>query len=336
MPVRDAGPYLEASIRSILEQTFTDFEFIVRDDGSVDGSTETLRQWAERDPRIKLFVGDRPLGPAESSNWVVRQASAPFIARMDADDISHPDRLRRQLAVLEADPGACLVGTLWEGIDPGGRRVRPRDRWRLSRRGPFAPFPHGSIMFRREAFDAIGGYRGECNFWEDADLYQRMGTVGRLMVLPEALYQHRSSGHSTRVVSPSDWVEDQVDRMYRTLEGRPRDESAEPSSSSAKILPKVFLSLGSTYLWAGERPGVLRRLWRRSELGLDRESVAVLAWALWGSVSPRTLRQALRTLIRVRDFSVRKHYRDGVAYQWHPTFHAPEPAVPQDSSGRAG
>lgn len=326
MPVRDAGPYLEEAIRSILDQTYGDFEFIIRDDGSVDGSTEVLRAWAARDPRIRLFVGDRPLGPAESSNWVVRQASAPFVARMDADDISCPERISRQLQVLEGDPEACLVGTLWEGIDPSGKRVRPRDRWRLSQHGPFAPFPHGSILFRRAAFDRIGGYRQECNFWEDADLYLRLAEIGRLLVLPDILYLHRSSGHSTRIVSPSEWVEEAVDRMYRSLGAAPPPgKAATAPGSPRKVLPKVFVSLGSTNLWAGQGPGVLRRLWRRSQLGWDRGSAAVLAWAVWGSVSPRSLRLALRTLIRLRDFSVRGRYRDGVAYPWRPTLAGREP-----------
>jgi len=323
MPVRDAGPYLEESIRSILDQTFEDFEFVIRDDGSVDGSTEILRDWAARDPRIRLFIGDRPLGPAESSNWVVRQSRASFVARMDADDISHPDRLRRQLAVLEADPEAVLVGTLWEGIDARGRRIRPRDRWRLSRSTPFAPFPHGSIMFRREAFERVGGYRLECNFWEDADLYIRLAPLGRLLVLPDALYLHRSSGLSTRVVSPSEDVERAVDRMYRTLGGEAADGPDRDSAAApGKLLPMVFVSLGSTGLWAGDRPGVLGRLWRRADLGFNAGSLAVLGWALWGTLSPRSLRFALRSMIRVRDFAVRRRYRDGEAYVWAPSLAA--------------
>jgi glycosyltransferase involved in cell wall biosynthesis len=140
MPVRDAGPYLEDCLRSILEQTWQDFDFVIRDDGSVDGSTEILRHWAARDPRIRLFVGEESLGPAESANWVMRRTEATYVARMDADDIAHPDRLRRQLAVFDSCPDACLVGTLCEGIDANGHRVRPRDRWRLTRPGPFAPF----------------------------------------------------------------------------------------------------------------------------------------------------------------------------------------------------
>jgi glycosyl transferase family 2 len=330
MPVRDAGPYLEQSLRSILDQSFAGFEFVIRDDGSVDGSTGILRDWAARDPRIRLFVGDSPLGPAASSNWVVSKARAPFVARMDADDISHPDRLRRQLAVLEAEPDAVLVGTLWEGIDARGRLIRPRDRWRLSRSSPFAPFPHGSIMFRREAFERIGGYRVQCNFWEDADLYIRLAPLGRLLVLPDALYLHRSSGLSTRVVSPSEEVERAVDRMYRTLggdAGAPQDPAAPPPD---RVLPMVFVSLGSTRLWAGDRPGVLGRLWRRGALGFNTGSLAVLGWALWGAVSPRSLRFVLRSMIRARDFAARRRYRDGQAYDWAPA------VPPAAAAGAAG
>lgn len=335
MPVRDAGPYLEQSLRSIADQSFADFEFVIRDDGSVDGSTDILRQWAERDSRIRLFVGDRPLGPAESSNWVVRHSSAPFVARMDADDISHPDRLKRQLAVLEAEPDAVLVGTLWEGIDARGRLIRPRDRWRLSRSSPFAPFPHGSIMFRRDAFDRVGGYRLECNFWEDADLYIRLAPLGRMLVLPDALYLHRSSGLSTRVVSPSQDVERAVDLMYRTLggqaaEGPERDEAG----GGGKVLPMVFVSLGSTRLWAGDRPGVLGRLWRRGALGFNTGSLAVLGWALWGALSPRSLRFVLRSMIRARDHSVRRRYRDGQAYEWAPAVAAETQAAMAAESAR--
>jgi hypothetical protein len=318
MPVRDAGPYLEQSLRSILEQSLDDFEFVIRDDGSVDGSTDVLRDWAARDNRIRLFVGDRPLGPAASSNWVVAKATAPFVARMDADDISHPDRLRRQLAVLEAKPDAVLVGTLWEGIDARGRLIRPRDRWRLSRPSPFAPFPHGSIMFRREAFERIGGYRVECNFWEDADLYIRLAPLGRLLVLPDALYLHRSSGLSTRVVSPSAEVERAVDRMYRTLGGAAGAVPDPAAPAPDKVLPMVFVSLGSTRLWAGDRPGVLGRLWRRGALGFNTGSLAVLGWATWGALSPRSLRFVLRSMIRARDFAARGRYRDGQACDWVP------------------
>ena len=321
MPVRNAGPYLEDCLRSILDQTFTDFDFVIRDDGSVDGSTETLRQWAARDRRIRLFVGERSLGPAESSNWVMRQTDATYVARMDADDIAHPDRLRRQLAVFDSCPDACLVGTLCEGIDRSGRRVRPRDRWRLTRPGPFAPFPHGSIMIRRDAFERAGGYRSECDFWEDADLYFRLAGQGRFLILPESLYLHRASDLSTRLVSPPAEVERAVDNFYRTMGGQGGVGSVA-SDGTARLSPWVFVSLGSLRLWGGESPAMLGQIWRRGALRWDMETLAILGWAVWGSISPRSLRFTLGSLIRIRDLMVRNGFADGHAVEWRPTLAA--------------
>jgi GT2 family glycosyltransferase len=324
MPVRDAGAYLDDSIRSILDQTYSDFEFVIRNDGSVDNSSEILRRWASRDRRIRLFEGDEPLGPAESSNWVVRHSSSPLVARMDADDISHPDRLKRQLAVFMGEPDAALVGTLWEGIDPEGRKVRPRDRSKLSGSSRFAPFPHGSIMFRRDAFEQAGGYSKESNFWEDADLYLRLAALSRLLVLPDALYLHRASRQSTRLTSRQEEVEYAVDRMYRTLTGVGAGSAGQSETarlrqpSPAKVLPIVFVSLGSTRLWAGERTGVLIRLCRRAVLRVNARTFAILIWAVWGAISPRSLRFVLRTVIRLRDFAVRNKYPDGHACAWSP------------------
>src|SRR3982750_4446489 len=90
MPVHNALPYLDAAVESILHQTFDDFEFVILDDASTDGSTERLRHWAARDSRIRLLEVDRNLGPARSSERVARAATASIVARMDADDISYP------------------------------------------------------------------------------------------------------------------------------------------------------------------------------------------------------------------------------------------------------
>jgi len=311
MPVRDLAPYVAASVESILSQTLADFEFVIRDDGSTDGTREILRSFAARDRRIRLFESDTSLGPAGSSNWVVEHARGDLIARMDGDDVSHPDRLRRQAAALDAYPDACLVGSLWEGIDEKGRLVRPRDRWRLAHPSAFSPFPHGSIMVRREAFARAGGYRVAADFWEDLDLYRRLSALGRLLVLPAALYRHRSSVLSTRIASPADKVEASVDRMYRHVRG---DDSARRASE--KILPQVFLSLGSTRLWAGHSPAVFRRLLRRGALGWNLESLGVLGWAAWGAVSPRSLRFVLKTMVAARDRAAARRFPDDAVYEW--------------------
>ncbi len=105
MPVYNALPFLDESIRSILEQTLSDFEFVILDDASTDGSVERLREWSPRDGRIRLHESRQRLGLSGSSNAVVAKARAPIVARMDADDIAHPDRLRRQWNIMESRLG---------------------------------------------------------------------------------------------------------------------------------------------------------------------------------------------------------------------------------------
>jgi glycosyltransferase involved in cell wall biosynthesis len=319
MPVHNGLPYLDASIASILGQTHDDFEFVIRDDGSTDGSREALRAWKAKDRRIRLFEGEARLGPSASSNWVVEQSRGRFVARMDADDVSHRDRLRRQLDVLLGHPAVDLVGTLWETIDEDGRCVRRRDRWRLARRSAFAPFPHPSVMFRREAFDRVGGYREPCAFWEDVDLYLRMSRRGRIAVLADALLRIRHARTSTRLVQQAR-VEEAYDRMFRCVAewGRGNGYDELLAGRSPKLSPQAFIALASVELWAGGRPSVLPRLLRRGRLGLDRETAAAIAWAAWAAASPSTLRLTLRALHRRRDIAMRRRVRDGLLYEWVP------------------
>lgn len=140
MPVYNALPFLDESIGSILNQTLTNFEFVIFDDASTDGSVELLRQWSERDKRIHLHESRERLGVSGISNAVVSKARAAIVARMDADDIAHHDRLRRQWEILEGRADVAVIGSLCNGIDASGREVRPRDRWRLVRRSVYLPF----------------------------------------------------------------------------------------------------------------------------------------------------------------------------------------------------
>ena len=103
MPVKNAMPFLDVAIASIIDQSFADFELVIGNDGSTDGSTELLRDWAQRDPRIRLLERIDSGGPVGSSNWVANAAKALIVARMDADDIALPHRLERQLDVVQRD-----------------------------------------------------------------------------------------------------------------------------------------------------------------------------------------------------------------------------------------
>jgi glycosyltransferase involved in cell wall biosynthesis len=324
MPVRNARPFLDEAVRSVLGQTFRDFELVVLDDASEDGSAEILREWARRDARVRLVESRRPLGLSGSSEAVVREARAPLVARMDADDVAHPERLARQLEVMRARPEVVLVGSLCEGIDAAGRRVRPRDRWRLVRASLYPPFPHGSAMFRREAFEAVGGYREDCAGWEDQDLFLRLSRRGRVVVLPETLYFYRYHVSNSTGGSP---VEHRA-RLYGVRQlcfaefSAGRDyagvlrEAARLNGDAPRADADALYQTGAMRLWAGHPPDILADALRPGTLGLSSRSLLTLALAVWGRVSPASLRLSLRSFIRARDLLAGWRVKDGSPREW--------------------
>ncbi|HEX8578851.1 MAG TPA: glycosyltransferase family A protein [Allosphingosinicella sp.] len=321
MPVHNALPYLDEAIRSITEQTFSDFEFVILNDGSNDGSDAVLRRWAERDARIRLIESDERLGPAGSSNRVVQESGTPLIARMDADDVSHPQRLERQIAIMDQVPDAVLSGCPHDTVDAKGQLVRKADLSRLLRRSPFAPFGHGSIMWRREAFDAIGGYRSACNYWEDIDFVTRIARQGRILVVPESLYSHRIAVTSTRLTSRRGDITQAYGRMYQCLERYIRGESYEDlldAPAPDRVAPGTFTLLGSPVVWAGGSPKLLRPLLTGGHLAADLNSAAVLAWTAWADISPRSLRMFLRGYLAIRNRSARRKTAGKAWIEWTP------------------
>jgi glycosyltransferase involved in cell wall biosynthesis len=299
MPVHNGRAFLDESISSIVNQTLADFEFIILDDASTDDSGSAVRQWEKRDSRIRLFRSDRKLGLAGSSNFVVRKANTHVLARMDADDIADPDRLRRQWEVIESRPDVFAVGTLCDGIDAAGRRVRPRDRWRLVRRSPYIPFAHGSAMFRKDAFEAAGGYREDLKGGEDQDLFFKMTAKGRVVTLPDVLYHYRYHSANVTLVNSAEAVRMRAGKTCRNGED----------------LAALYLR-GAMRLWAGHPPGILAEVLAHKSLKCDFRSLTALTLASWGSVSPGTLRFLLRSLIHTRDFIAGFRVKDGRPYQW--------------------
>ena len=299
MPVHNARPFLDESIGSIVNQTLADFEFVILDDASTDDSGSLLRQWEQRDSRIRLFRSDRKLGLAGSSNFVARQTSTGVLARMDADDISHPDRLKRQWEIMKSRPDVVTIGTLFDGIDATGRRVRPRDRWRLVRRSPYVPFAHGSAMFRKAAFDSLGGYSEDFAGGEDQDLFFKMTTIGRVVTLPDVLYHYRYHSANVTQVHSAEGV--------RVVAGR--------TSRNGEALAGYYL-LGAMRLWAGLPPGVLPQIVRHKSLKFDLQSLIALTSASLGSISPGLLRLLLRSVIHSRDFIAGFQVKDGRPYEW--------------------
>ena len=203
MPVYNAERYLREAVESILNQTFTDFEFIIIDDGSTDGSLKILREYADNDPRIRLISRENR-GTAGTLNEGIELAKGPLIARMDADDISLPERLERQIPHINTHPEMAALGTFARQILPCGGVLDdmtfPLEHEAVYRnilhfRGPW--MLHPTVVFRAEHARAIGGYTPEYPCAQDNDFFLRLGERGTLANLPEALFLYRQHPGNT-------------------------------------------------------------------------------------------------------------------------------------------
>jgi glycosyltransferase involved in cell wall biosynthesis len=193
MAVHNGLPYLAAAIESILSQTFADFEFIIVDDASSDDSNSILHGYG--DTRLTLLRNKRQIGLARTLNKAVARADGNYIARMDHDDISLPDRIERQVEYLEGNPKIDVVGTWAETIGP-----RPKQVWRpplthdeIRSELVFNPaFIHSSVMFRKQTFLKTRlRYNPDLNRAQDYDLWCKAEKRLRFANIGEVLLQYR-------------------------------------------------------------------------------------------------------------------------------------------------
>ncbi len=199
MSVYNNAPFLAPAIESILGQSFADFEFLIVNDGSTDGSDAIIDSFAARDSRIRS-IHQPNAGLVASLNRLIREARAPLIARMDGDDISMPERFARQIAFLDANPDHGVVGTWTMNIDEQGRIApslgldHPTDHEGFLDALDGKPLLcHPSAMMRTELVRAAGGYRAQYAHCEDYDLWLRLSETTRLCSLPERLLHYRYS-----------------------------------------------------------------------------------------------------------------------------------------------
>lgn len=193
MSVHNGVPWVRDAVASVLAQTARDIELIVVDDGSTDSTPAVLA--AIRDPRLRVYR-EPHAGLTRSLNRALRLATAPLVARLDADDFALPERLERQRAFLEAHPEVGVLGTGAREVDAAGRevgRVRPPEDDATIRRVLIRanPFVHSSVVMRRNALERVGGYDESLPVAQDYDLWMRMSRVTRLANLPEPLVVRR-------------------------------------------------------------------------------------------------------------------------------------------------
>ncbi len=200
MGVYNGAGDLARTIDSVLAQDGVEFELVAVDDGSSDSSAAILDDYAARDARVRVL--HRPnRGLTRALIEACALASGPLIARQDVGDISLPGRLATQAALLQARPDvafvACrcaLVGPCDEPLsNPTGPSPSPENGLE-NRQGRLLPSPHhGTVMFRRSAYESAGGYRPEFYFAQDVDLWSRLIEVGDFDYLPDVLYESRFS-----------------------------------------------------------------------------------------------------------------------------------------------
>ena len=276
MPVYNGRRYMRLAVESILAQTFGDFEFNLVDDGSTDDSLAVLREYEAKDSRVRII--SRPnTGIVAALNDGLAVAQGEFVARMDADDIAAPERFEKQVAFLRGNSDHVLVGSQVMLIDPEGAPLcTKRDTEYTHERIDSAllkhrwALVHPTIMVRREALTAVGGYRAKYQWLEDLDLFLRLAEVGKLASLPDVLLYYRlhtgsichTREQEQQAIRPALYAE-----MYRRRGITPPEDDAGAEENSDR-------SLGD--------PGERDKLWGW--------------WALIGGNVKTARKYALRTL----------------------------------------
>lgn len=208
MPAWNAEKFISHAIESMLNQTLNDFEFIIIDDFSTDGTKKIIKEYQKQDSRIKIISNKSNVKLAKSLNIGIQSAKGKYIARMDADDDSLPERLELQVNYMNAHPEVGIVGGSMNIIDVNGRKIGTREyplddqaiRTKLFR---FSPFSHPLVMMQKEALTHVGLYDPAWNPAEDYELYFRIGNKYKFGNLKDYLLNYRilsSSMTSTSIL----------------------------------------------------------------------------------------------------------------------------------------
>ena len=199
MPAYNAEAFIGEVIATILGQTFPDFELIIIDDGSTDGTADIIKNYAKMDSRVKYHYqenqGSARLG--ETLNNAVHLAKAEWIARADSDDPWFLDKLQKQVDFIKAHPDYILIGG---GADVTNERgvllytllgpIDDDDNRRAMTL--YTTHAHGSVVFKKDVFEKLGGYKN-IHAAEDLDLWQRMANEGKVYNIPEPLFRYRKN-----------------------------------------------------------------------------------------------------------------------------------------------
>lgn len=226
MPVYNTEKYLGEAIESILVQTFTDFEFIIVDDASTDNSPAIIEEYWKSDPRIRVLRNDENVGLGVSLQRGLKLAKGEFIARMDADDISTPDRFEKQHAFLTAHPDICILGGDEWIIDQDGTvtgelitsKLAGVLRWNMLL-GNGVITPHPCAMIRKSFLEQMGGF-GNQRAAQDFELWSRTFTMNQLPIanLSDKILFYRQHSQTNTITLKDEQEEVAVSTRRQTIE----------------------------------------------------------------------------------------------------------------------
>jgi glycosyltransferase involved in cell wall biosynthesis len=275
---RNGERFLPEALQSLASQTYTALEPILVDDGSADRTGTILEEFAASHPPARV-LHTRGVGLASALALAAGEARGEYLARQDDDDRSHPERIERQVRYLASHPEVAVLGTAAHMIDGEGRRIGthpvPLSPEGIRRTlGRAAPFVHGSVVMRRDAYEAAGGYRGAFRASQDYDLWLRIAPSAGLANLAEPLYEWRL--HDAGVFSRA-----RADQLFYAAVARAfAEERRDAGSDSESLLSNGMNAdlLLSRYPRAGRLALYLGQLHARE--GLGREARRFLSRAL--------------------------------------------------------
>lgn len=268
MPAYNAASYVAQAIDSVLSQTFGDFELLIVDDGSTDATPDIIHTF--RDRRIVL-VSQQNQGIAGALNTGLRMARSSLIARFDADDICYPHRLQRQYRFMRESPAYLLAGSMVDYADMDGRFVftyRPPGNTDRVIRGlsyRICPFIHSSVIYRKEAVLALGGYNVHAHGFEDHLLWRRLIRTGKVYNIPEVLMRVRFNPHSLTMDetcrSPL-YLQTKYGALRKgtidAAEGSLLQEVIKSQAQSGEREEAYHVLLAKKYLWNNVQPAKAR------------------------------------------------------------------------------
>jgi cellulose synthase/poly-beta-1,6-N-acetylglucosamine synthase-like glycosyltransferase len=262
LPVRNGDRFLGPALESLYRQTFSDFEIVAVDDGSTDGTLSLLREEARRDPRLVVLTQE-PAGIARALEAARGRARGTYLARMDADDESEPERFQQQMDLMKSDRRVVACGTQVTYFPrPAVRKGAQRYEAWINRcishdrmiRDLFieCPLPHPTFCLRADATRLVGGYRDR-GWPEDYDLLLRLWEAGgRLAKVPRPLLRWRESpGRLSRThaaYSPESFRRCKVAFLLRTHLARGRGAVIWGAGPVGKALARELKRQGGTVL----------------------------------------------------------------------------------------